>query len=953
MTTPVKRYLPLLLIFLCLSYCALGQTITGSISGLITDPDGAALRGAQLKLQPGDLSYVSDGSGEFAIPGVAPGDYVLTVSYAGFLTSTAHVTVRGGEATKAEITLKVAPGSERVMVRPQATSGEVGAITRQRNADNIVQIMPSEVIGNLPNANVGDAIGRLPAITLDRDAGEARYVEIRGTAPRLSNVTIDGVTIPSPEGTVRQVKLDDIPASLFGSIEVHKTLAADQDADAIGGTVNLRTRIPGDAPTLAFSGVGGYMPIEGGRSMNQFTGSAGQRFGVNKRVGVMLDGSYDSNGRGIDDVEPSPTAYLSGNAIVPAYTGLSLRSYHYDRNRYGFAGETDYKFGEGSSIYLRGIYSNFKEVFDKWQYSMKDTVAANGTITGGAPSVQSADFRPDFAIGSIHAGGRHVFAHSWAAWNVAASRSDAEDNVANPRADFQAIGALKALTSCKYDSVATTNQYEPQFSSSCTSSTPSVYDATLYSLKDYMTVHSRTAQLNLQGSAAIAHNYNAGSHPSTFELGASVRNAHKYQDALVQTFLPGSSTAALMSTFIGSFSNDNYYNGAYKFGPYTDYGEISSYFGSNASGFTVSPGTTHLNSDSNDFDLIERITAGYLMNTVDLNRLRVQTGVRFEGTQTDVLGNYVITSAAGAWVSTTAKQTDNSYLDVLPSVQLRYRLSMKSALRAVYGRGIARPNPYDLVPYVNENEQNNTVGVGNPKLKPEYANDYDVLYEYYPNSAAVFEAGYFYKDLRAPIYQFQTPITSGEYAGYAQTQMANGTRSHIMGVEVSYQQDLTFLPAALHGFSVAANYSRTESRSGSLPLRSDLPAVQGQMSGSWNVNPTYNRGRFFAGMGLSYNGPGIYAYKFTNLNPNGTAMAAPPIGGVNGPGGDQYYYPHLQLDAQGTFRIAKGFSVVASGLNLTNEVFGYYNGSRQFVVQREFYGPTISGGIRWTSRGEN
>lgn len=73
-------------------------------------------------------------------------------------------------------------------------------------------------------------------------------------------------------------------------------------------------------------------------------------------------------------------------------------------------------------------------------------------------------------------------------------------------------------------------------------------------------------------------------------------------------------------------------------------------------------------------------------------------------------------------------------------------------------------------------------------------------------------------------------------------------------------------------------------------------------------------------------------------------------GGATGPGGDNYLYAHLQLDAQANVRLAQGLSVVVYGLNLTNEVFGFYNGSPQYVVQREFYKPTFAAGIRWNPR---
>lgn len=70
-------------------------------------------------------------------------------------------------------------------------------------------------------------------------------------------------------------------------------------------------------------------------------------------------------------------------------------------------------------------------------------------------------------------------------------------------------------------------------------------------------------------------------------------------------------------------------------------------------------------------------------------------------------------------------------------------------------------------------------------------------------------------------------------------------------------------------------------------------------------------------------------------------------GGTAGPGGDNYLYAHLQVDAQGMVCLAKGLSLVVYGLNLTNEVFGFYDGSPQYVVQREFYKPTFAVGVRF------
>ena len=66
------------------------------------------------------------------------------------------------------------------------------------------------------------------------------------------------------------------------------------------------------------------------------------------------------------------------------------------------------------------------------------------------------------------------------------------------------------------------------------------------------------------------------------------------------------------------------------------------------------------------------------------------------------------------------------------------------------------------------------------------------------------------------------------------------------------------------------------------------------------------------------------------------AVTATP-GGLKGPFGDVYFYSHLQVDAQGSVRLGHGLNFIMYGLNLTNEVFGFYNGSTWFPIQREYY----------------
>src|SRR6202451_4461899 len=344
--------------FLALGHLAMvAQVPKGVIAGPVPDIPGAVLQGASVKLPVGAFSTVSDEQGDFTFSGIAPGSYDLAISFVGFSDFTGNVTVKAGQVAHVNAVLTVASKNEEIMVTGNLPHGEAEAINRQRTADNIINVLPSDVIRSLPNANVADAVGRLPGVTLERDEGEGKYVQIRGTEPRLNNVTVDGVSVPAPEDNVRQVKLDTIPSGIVEAVEVKKMLSATPEGDAIGGTVDLRLKNAGDQPTLIISGIGGYTPILQGRYVGQTSATVGQRFGASKQFGALIGFTYDYNGRGIDDIEPG----IDTGYAAPTYDSLDLREYRYQRTRWGLAGGADYRLNSDSDLYLHYLYSEFKD----------------------------------------------------------------------------------------------------------------------------------------------------------------------------------------------------------------------------------------------------------------------------------------------------------------------------------------------------------------------------------------------------------------------------------------------------------------------------------------------------------------------------------------------------------------------------------------------------------------
>jgi len=974
----MKRFIRLFTIFFVIAatlsaQAALAQADKGSVAGHVTDTSGSVLQGAAIELQPTGRTVASDQQGGYFINALTPGTYTITVTYVGLALFTQVVNITAGQTTTVDVKMEVASQRDQIFVNADRVSGEVEAINRERTADNIVQVLPNEVINSLPNANVADAVGRLPSITLERDEGEGKYIQVRSLEPRLTNATIDGVNIPSPEPGVRQIKFDAMPANLIDSVEVNKTLQANMDGDGIGGSVNIVTKTAGERPTIDIAGAGGTSPILGGRNIVQTTATLGQRFGADKRWGVLVGGSYDWNGRGINDIEPVPDqATFSDGSTTRYFDTQDIREYEYKRSRWGITGSADYKLSEGSDIYIRGIYSSFRDFGDKWVYTLTDNTPlynppqypngiqllnSNGcsidntgveTCGAGTPHFSESSRVPIFNIGSVLVGGKHVFATTWIAWDVSVSRSEQIHSGGDDGADFAVNSTYNKLypngSACQFSPTLTTRQYIPQWTPSCFTE---AYSSANYDLQDINTSFGKSPQLNLQFTGAWGKRYHLGSHLSTIEIGGKFRNAHKFDDSYTPTYTPNGSLP--MTQFLGRFTNNNYYSGQYQFGQTTDWSKLINYLNANPSAFTVDPTTIGVN--PGNFDLVEKVSAGYVMDTIDFSKIRVVAGVRFEGT--NLFTSTPAFDNNNNFLGNTAM--NGSYLKVLPSASVRFDLGHDSDIRVVYSRALSRPDPQDIAQAlsVTLNQTPMSASFGNPNLKAETANNYDILWEHYLKPFGIIQGGFFYKQLYDPIVtqsmlqQNYTPVPNDSHYPVGEwlvSQPINAGSGWLTGLEFSYLQHFTSLPGLLGGLGLSANYSWTDSAASGLPGRSDSPRLVRQAPNTWNISPTFDRGRLSIRVGMTYNSSSIFSYQYQD----GTNGSTPTAGGLRGPNGDTYIYPHYQIDAQGSFRLRYGFTVMAYGLNLNNEVFGFYNGQAQYMIQREYYGPTFAFGLRWS-----
>ena len=900
----------------------------GMIRGRVADSGNSSLAGAAVIVRPGDYASVTDREGVFVATGLEPGTYTVEIVAIGFTTVTQEVQVKASTRATLDVKLIAAPHvAEAINVTAERVHGELEALNQEKSALDIVNVLPVEVITSLPNANMADAIGRLPSVSLERDEGEGKYIQVRGLESRFTSVSIDGVRIPSAESDVRQIKLDGFPSDLFGSVELHKTVSADQEGDAIGGSVNMVIKRAPDDTSYSIGAQYGNNPLQGGRSSSHAEGTFSTRFGADKALGLVVGGSYDYNGRAINDIEPGPGVVgLPDGSSATVFTGMDLRDYKYERKRFGFAGGLDYRLGQNSSLFLNGLYTQFQNYGDRWVTSPSAGNFLTPTLTDntGGYSGNVQNRRPNEQTYSISAGGKHDLESMLVDYTVSFSHAQQDrDNQYQAKYD----GPSAAFN------VDSSDGYFPKF-------TPlggvDYLDPSQYTLTKFQITNEDTATRSAAAALNATFPYDSGD----VKVGLKYRDEEKtntYNDLVYKAKVD-----LTLDQFPSSFTDPGYYFGRYQMGPFPSLSAITSFFYANPGAFKVeSVGDQHLSNDPNNWNAKEKIAAAYAMSTTRFGQAELQVGVRVESTRSSYTANQVNLDENDDWASTQKVTASHDYTDVLPSISLRYEFDRNTILRAVYGWAVGRPNYSDLVPSSTQSDTRQEIDTGNPNLKPTKGVNYDLLFEHYLSSIGVVSAGVFYKSLTDPIYAgASSTIHGGIYDGYKQVMPINGPKANIYGFEVAWRQHLNFLPGALSGLGVDANYTHTHSeatfdpstgRSGTAPLQRTAPDLA-------NLGLTYDRGGFGFRVAATYNSAMIFTYNYQDG----------ADGGLTGPNGDTYLYPHTQIDAQASYTFPGGYQIVASGLNLSNQVFGFYNGSKQWNIQREFYDRTWTLGVRLT-----
>lgn len=687
------------------------------------------------------------------------------------------------------------------------------ALEAKQMADNYVDIISSDTIGRFPDQNLADSLGRLPGLAIERDQGQARYINLRGAPFRYTSIAFDGIDVPGAENG-RVPRFDSFPSVITSRVEANKAILPSMPGEAVAGFINIHTFSPFAQEGFSFAG-------DIGMGEQELGGGDIDKFGLrgawsNDHFGVVLFTSENSREQITDNREYDLERDANGELVV---NELDFRSYKITREDSAQGGTFEYR-SEGTlqRAFFSSLYSEFVDKEERNQFVFEFVEPTAG---------KEADNRP-VAVSRMLEYGRYensTFTNTLGAdlqlghWVVEGrynmTETESEVYLPIPR-------SMGAVTMADYDMSDKEN--------------PKVFLA--QDLEDL--TYAATIGI-LYGQAldidADKFKLDAERDFEWFDLGATLQIGLQLDQREADGYVVGSPMISQfpMSIDIDDFNTgrrwdantSNTIGGTY----YDNKGLRKAWQQEGLSSIEPSPA-----------DLIvleEDILALYAMTTTRFAWGNIVAGVRIE--QTDYTSEGTVDGEKIA--------VDDEFTHILPSVHVNVDLADNLKLRVSGSTGVNRPTYDEWRAAAAVDVANEEVRGGNPTLDAEEAMGIDTSLEWYFAPASIASVGAFYRQIDNVIYADSSTINGGIYEPSAQGQewtytgAVNGDNGEMSGIELNFIGHAIDLTPALDGFGVSANMTLLNSEFEELDgSKSDLPGTSDMI---------YNVSLFYENFGLS------------------------------------------------------------------------------------------------------
>lgn len=918
---------------------------SGTVVGTIFDSlSSEVLVGANIMIHGTVLGAASDIDGKYRINNVPSGNHILKCSYLGYKAKMVPITIISSKVVEVNISLFSDIILSEDVVVTGMLEGQQRAINRQLTSNTIVNVVSKDRIEELPDQNAAETLGRLPGISVQRDAGEGQKIVIRGLSPKYNSIMINGEQIPSTDPVDRSVDLSMISPDILEGIEVYKVLTPDQDANSVGGSVNfiLKKARKGLNTTIRIQT--GYNNHESEYGQYKGSVSTSNRFFENK-LGVVLTGNLQRANRSSDFLaagyifdreqrEGEERAKISVNS-------LNLGDRIEVRDRYGLNLALDYDLGDGQIIF-NSIWSRT----DRSEVRRRKRYRVEAAYT----DYEMRDREINTTLFSNALTGQYDFDFLQADFKISYSQSN-RDMPFSHTGNFRELGAFNpSLVSDQGPELiplgARNNIDETFFERAW-------YDEEIVDDNNFSTKVDLKIPLNITN--------NIGGY---IKFGGKYRKKNRDRDktqfittnfgtdeigrANPDLFNLDREGRILINNFIDhDFDFGNFLDGEYEFSPALDLNLINK-FGEDFRDEYFS----NISIDLEDYSAGEKVSAAYLMTEINFGpQIMVMPGFRYEYTQNNyksITGTPTINDDGGS--SGVANLSDTSgvrdYGEFLPMIHVRYKPLDWFDIRLAYTKTISRPDYFNLVPWERISYLDTDVERGNPDLKHTQVWNYDIFLSFY-NRFGLLTFGGFYKDLKDIDYIKSNRIIEPEsiFNGFQLTQPINSEfNTTVYGLEIELQTNLMFLPFPFDGIVLYANYTHIFSET-FYPLfeigeRSNEPPftpiiidtvrsgrMPGQADDIANFAIGYEKGGFTGRLSMVYQGK--------SLQEVGNRSEL-----------DGYTDAYIRWDLILQQEIMDDFGIYLNINNLSNTPDKAFLGIKSFATHKEYFGWTADLGIK-------
>ena len=925
-----------------------GVAIAGDVVGRAFDVNtGSYLPGVAVEVTGQPVSAVTDAEGRYRLANVPPGTRTIRASYLGYEAVSASVNVPASGDITADLNLGGDVQRLAAFTVEGYREGRSRALQQKRTAQNVVDIISADSVGNLPDRNVADALSRLPGISVIADNGEGRFVSIRGADPNLNAVTLNGATLAAPgvDGrSGRAMPLDVIGSSQISQLEVVKTLTPDMDGTGIGGAINIRSGSAFDRKERYISGsLGmGYSDLAQDEIYEGDLTFA-DRFGSDRKIGLALSASYSRRPFRTEAIQADwRVETLAG---VPTIVPQQIEILPEDalRKRTGYNANIEYRPNVDTQLYFRTIYNQFAEE----NFRQEVVNGQNGGPTLVSPTIirwnnarserrvfwnKSKQTLMNFTVGGSHRVGNITLLPELT-YSYAQERQPERFQTGQFRGGNTTAGPMTFDFS----------QFRLGFATgSALYLNPSQYPNRRFSF-ERSSVEEKTWTPKFDVKWDVRE-FLGGR--GELKFGAKLNKRERYvHDRSDRYTGPGTLTIATTGAATASGQSVLGYNTGFDI----NYPTLRNWVTSNLSSLTYDAAGSNENNVEDTYDTEEEIGSVYGMTTVKYGKLTLLGGARYEHTDAMIRG-YEYRSFSGNFVGVFPNRGDFKYENFMPNLQARFALRDDVIMRVAYTSTIGRPRyenaaPKSSLAYLPDLVDPNpsfpytgSLTIGNPKIKAYEASNFDFAIEYYHPSGGIFSFAAFYKDIDNPIYRFTQNLRGVTYNGLGfdeltTSEFRNAQSGKITGLEFAVQLPLKFLPGLLNGFGIDANYTRVTSEVRVQGRADDLPFFE-QPDDSANLALYYQKGRVQARVAWNYQSASLRELR-------------PLFGsGLNLPG-DYYRSDRYALDAQASFKINEHYQIFLNGQNLTDQPQDTYVGQENRVRYSREFGYNIRGGVRF------